>query len=171
MGLKKYEIITVGSDKRVRALRSWQVGDRYVNIGDVGGIVYDEKTLSQDGACWLFKGNFGFPGARIGGDSIVDVAEAAIDAAGSANVDILGSSVVVGSKVDFTVATGAVSVSGSLTMKDNATVSAGTLTAYGDITVCGSFNQTVSKTWIGKRTITDVNEPEYDNNVKTKYDF
>lgn len=107
MGLKKYEIITVGSDKRVRALRSWQVGDRYVNIGDVGGIVYDEKTLSQDGLCWLFRGNFGFPGARIGGDSIVDVAEAAIDANGSANVDILGSSVVVGSKVNFTVGSGA----------------------------------------------------------------
>lgn len=101
MGLKKYEIITVGSDKRVRALRSWQVGDRYVNIGDVGGIVYDEKTLSQDGACWLFRGNFGFPGARIGGDSIVDVAETALSATGAPNVDILGSSVVVGSKLRF----------------------------------------------------------------------
>lgn len=101
MGLKKYEIITVGSDKRVRALRSWQVGDRYVNIGDVGGIVYDEKTLSQDGACWLFKGNFGFPGACIGGDSIVDVAETALSAEGTPNVDILGSSVVVGSKLQF----------------------------------------------------------------------
>lgn len=101
MGLKKYEIITVGSDKRVRALRSWQVGDRYVNIGDVGGIVYDEKTLSQDGACWLFRGNFGFPGARIGGDSIVDVGEAALSATGAPNVDILGSSVVVGSKLQF----------------------------------------------------------------------
>lgn len=101
MGLKKYEIITVGSDKRVRALRSWAVGGRYVNIGDVGGIVYDEKTLSQDGACWLFRGNFGFPGARIGGDSIVDVAEATLSAAGAPNVDILGSSVVVGSKLQF----------------------------------------------------------------------
>lgn len=101
MGLKKYEIITVGSDKRVRALRSWQVGDRYVNIGDVGGIVYDEKTLSQDGACWLFRGNFGFPGARIGGDSIVDVAEATLSTAGTPAVDILGSSVVVGSKLIF----------------------------------------------------------------------
>lgn len=101
MGLKKYEIITVGSDKRVRALRSWQVGDRYVNIGDVGGIVYDEKTLSQDGACWLFRGNFGFPGARIGGDSIVDVGEAALSTAGMPSVDILGSSVVVGPKVVF----------------------------------------------------------------------
>ena len=97
MGLKKYEIITVGSNKRVRALRSWQVGDRYVNIGDVGGIVYDEKTLSQDGLCWLFKGNFGFPGARIGGDSIVDVGEATLSAAGVPNVDILGSSTLVGS--------------------------------------------------------------------------
>ncbi len=101
MGLKKYEIITVGSDKRVRALRSWQVGDRYVNIGDVGGIVYDEKTLSQDGACWLFRGNFGFPGARIGGDSIVDVGETTLSTAGAPNVDILGSSVVVGSKLLF----------------------------------------------------------------------
>lgn len=101
MGLKKYEIITVGSDKRVRALRSWQVGDRYVNIGDVGGIVYDEKTLSQDGACWLFRGNFGFPGARIGGDSIVDIAETTLSSTGTPNVDILGSSVVVGSKLQF----------------------------------------------------------------------
>lgn len=97
MGLKKYGIVTVGGYNRVQALRSWQVGDRYVNIGDVGGIVYDEKTLSQDGACWLFKGNFGFPGARIGGDSIVDVGEATLSAAGAPNVDILGSSVVVGS--------------------------------------------------------------------------
>lgn len=101
MGLKKYEIITVGSDRRVRALRSWQVGDRYVNIGDIGGIVYDEKTLSQDGLCWLFRGNFGFPGARIGGDSIVDVSEVALSATGAPNVDILGSSVVVGSKLQF----------------------------------------------------------------------
>lgn len=101
MGLKKYEIITVGGDKRVRALRSWQVGDRYVNIGDVGGIVYDEKTLSQDGACWLFRGNFGFPGARIGGDSIVDVGETTLSTAGTPAVDILGSSVVVGSKLQF----------------------------------------------------------------------
>ena len=101
MGLKKYEIITVGSDKRVRALRSWAVGDRYVNIGDVGGIVYDEKTLSQDGLCWLFRGNFGFPGARIGGDSIVDVGEVALPDTGTPNVDILGSSVVVGARLLF----------------------------------------------------------------------
>lgn len=101
MGLKKYEIITVGSDKRVRALRSWTVGDRYVNIGDIGGIVYDEKTLSQDGLCWLFRGNFGFPGARIGGDSIVDVGETTLSTTGTPSVDILGSSVVAGAKLIF----------------------------------------------------------------------
>lgn len=104
MGLKKYEIITVGRDKRVRALRSWQVQDRYVNIGDVGGIVYDEKTLSQDGACWLFRGNFNFPGARIGGDSIVDIGEEVPDVNSPApDLSILGSSAVVGSKVRFSV--------------------------------------------------------------------
>ena len=101
MRLKKYEIITVGGNKRVRALRSWRVQGRYVNIGDVGGIVYDEKTLSQDGACWLFRGNFNFPGARIKGDSIVDVGEAAPDATGSPNLDILGTSTVVGAPVRF----------------------------------------------------------------------
>ena len=72
---------------------------------------------------------------------------------------------------DNAVISGAVTVGGILTMKDNAKVSAGTLTAYGDITFCGSYNQTVNKTWVGKRTITDVNEPEYDDNVKTEYDF
>lgn len=72
---------------------------------------------------------------------------------------------------DSAVISGAVTVGGILTMKDNAKVSAGTLTAYGDITLCGSYNQTVNKTWVGKRTITDVNAPEYDDNVKTEYDF
>ena len=67
----------------------------------------------------------------------------------------------------------AVIVGGVITMKDNARVSGGTVTlvAYGDITLCGSYNQTVNKSWTGKRTITDVNAPEYDNNVKTQYDF
>lgn len=72
---------------------------------------------------------------------------------------------------DSAVISGAVTVGGILTMKDNAKVSAGTLTAYGDITFCGSYNQTVNKTWVGKRTITDVNAPEYDDNVKSQYDF
>lgn len=98
---RKYEIVNVGGVNRVRALRSWVVQGRQVNVGDVGGIVYDEKTLSQDGLCWLFSGNFGFPGARIWGDSIVDVGETSLSTKGTPSVDILGSSVVVGNGLQF----------------------------------------------------------------------
>lgn len=70
--IKKYEIITVGADKRIKALRSFSVQGRFVNIGDVGGIVYDENTLSQEGNCWIFSGNLNYPSIRVGGDSIVD---------------------------------------------------------------------------------------------------
>lgn len=99
--IKKYEIINDGDVKRIKALRSFHVQGRYVNIGDVGGVVYDENTLSQEGNCWLFKGNFGFPGARIGGDSLVDVGEDSLSTTGAPNVDILGSSAVVGGKLVF----------------------------------------------------------------------
>lgn len=70
--IKKYEIITVGANKRIKALRSFHVQGRYVNIGDVGGIVYDENTLSQEGNCWIFSGNLNYPSIRVSGDSIVD---------------------------------------------------------------------------------------------------
>lgn len=70
--IKKYEIINDGGNKRIKALRSFHVQGRYVNIGDVGGIVYDENTLSQEGNCWIFSGNLGYPSIRVGGDSIVD---------------------------------------------------------------------------------------------------
>lgn len=70
--IKKYEIITVGADKRVKALRSFSVQGRFVNIGDVGGIVCDENTLSQEGNAWIFSGNLNYPSIRVSGDSIVD---------------------------------------------------------------------------------------------------
>lgn len=70
--IKKYEIITVGGKKRIKALRSFSVQGRYVNVGDVGGIVYDENTLSQEGNAWIFSGNLNYPSIRVGGDSIVD---------------------------------------------------------------------------------------------------
>lgn len=70
--IKKYEIITVEGRKRVKALRSFSVQCRYVNVGDVGGIVYDENTLSQEGNAWIFSGNLNYPSIRVGGDSIVD---------------------------------------------------------------------------------------------------
>lgn len=70
--IKKYEIITVEGRKRVKALRSFSVQSRYVNVGDVGGIVYDENTLSQEGDAWIFSGNLNYPSIRVSGDSIVD---------------------------------------------------------------------------------------------------
>lgn len=70
--IKKYEIITVEGKKRVKALRSFSVQGRFVNIGDVGGIVYDENTLSQEGNAWIFSGDLGYPSIRVSGDSIVD---------------------------------------------------------------------------------------------------
>lgn len=70
--IKKYEIITVEGKKHIKALRSFRVQDRFVNVGDVGGIVYDENTLSQEGNAWIFSGNLNYPSIRVGGDSIVD---------------------------------------------------------------------------------------------------
>ncbi|WAX05874.1 hypothetical protein BC679P3_00019 [Bacteroides phage BC679P3] len=70
--IKKYEIIMDGGVKRIKALRSFHVQGRYVNIGDVGGIVYDENTLSQEGNGWIFSGNLNYPSIRVSGDSIVD---------------------------------------------------------------------------------------------------
>lgn len=70
--IKKYEIIMDGDVKRIKALRSFHVQGRYVNIGDVGGIVYDENTLSQEGNGWIFSGNLNYPSIHVSGDSIVD---------------------------------------------------------------------------------------------------
>lgn len=70
--IKKYEIINDGGKKRIKALRSFHVQGHYVNIGDVGGIVYDENTLSQEGNCWIFSGNLNYPSIHVSGDSIVD---------------------------------------------------------------------------------------------------
>ena len=55
-------------------------------------------------------------------------------------------------------------------MKDNASIEENII-IKGAITLAGNYKGNVVKTWIGKRTITDVNEPEYDNNVKSKYDL
>lgn len=104
MGIKKYELITDGADKRIKALRSFQVQDRYVNIGDVGGIVYDEKTLSQDGNAWIFKGNLGYPTVRVSGDAVVDFDEVSITSP-KPLVTIDGQSQLIGGGVVFTTLT------------------------------------------------------------------
>ncbi|WAX08157.1 hypothetical protein BK745P3_00017 [Bacteroides phage BK745P3] len=194
MGLKKYEIITVGSDRRVRALRSWAVGDRYVNIGDVGGnsVTYynpavwasldiNGTAFMKDNAvfaptaltdvCTLvhMRDNAKFIGSVTTARtslSIIMRDNAAIE--GKANTR---SGVVMSGNSKVT-ATGQIMAAsrGVLVMTDNASIEADT-TVIGAITLAGNYKGNVIKTWTGKRTITDVNEPEYDNNVKSKYDF
>lgn len=95
--IKKYEIITVEGKKRIKALRSFRVQGRYVNIGDVGGIVYDENTLSQEGNGWIFSGNLNYPSIRVSGDSIVDTNGYEADVADPRPfVNITGASALIG---------------------------------------------------------------------------
>ena len=60
---------------------------------------------------------------------------------------------------------------GLLIMRDDARIEKEVLTTIGYITLCGKYTQTAYKRWTGKRVIDDQNAPEYDNNVKTQYDF
>lgn len=87
---RKYEIVNVGGLSRVRALRSWVVQGRQVNAGDVGGAVFDERTLSQDGACWIFSGRLNSPLVRVGGDSVVNIVD--VDPSRTPFVNIFGTS-------------------------------------------------------------------------------
>lgn len=87
---RKYEIVNVGGLSRVRALRSWVVQGRQVNAGDVGGAVFDERTLSQDGACWIFNGRLDNPLVRVSGDSVVNIVD--VNPSRSPFVNIFGTS-------------------------------------------------------------------------------
>ena len=69
----KYEIINEGGRKRIRALRSFTVQGRDVCFNDLGGYVYDEKTLSQEGNCWIFSGSLEYPGVHVMDGAIVDM--------------------------------------------------------------------------------------------------
>lgn len=60
---------------------------------------------------------------------------------------------------------------GLLVMNGDARVESGNLTAVGHITLTGNYRQTATKTWTGKRVIDSQDAPQYDNNVKTQYDF
>ena len=69
----KYDIIDEGGRKRVRALRHFTVQGRDVCPMELGGYVYDEKTLSQEGNCWIFSGSLEYPGVRVMDEAIVDM--------------------------------------------------------------------------------------------------
>lgn len=69
----KYDIIDEGGRKRVRALRHFTVQGRDVCPMELGGYVYDDKTLSQEGNCWIFSGSLEYPGVRVIEEAIVDM--------------------------------------------------------------------------------------------------
>lgn len=114
--IKKYEIIMDGGVKRIKALRSFHVQGRYVNLGDVGGIVYDENTLSQEGNGWIFSGNLNYPSIRVSGDSIVDTNGYEADVTDPRPfVSITGTSALIGAH-DFV--TGKISATNTLAPSD-----------------------------------------------------
>lgn len=73
MECKKYEIIEDGGRKRIRSLRDFTVQDRHVCVGDLGGYVYDERTLAQKGNAWIFSGSLEYPGIHVIDEAIVDM--------------------------------------------------------------------------------------------------
>lgn len=73
MECKKYEIIEDGGRKRIRSLRDFTVQDRQVCVGDLGGYVYDERTLGQRGGAWIFSGSLEYPGIHVIDEAIVDM--------------------------------------------------------------------------------------------------
>lgn len=98
MECKKYEIIEDGGRKRIRSLRDFTVQDRHVCVGDLGGYVYDDKTLSQEGNAWIFSGSLEYPGIHVIDEAIVDMGsnEAFANAARMNRVFIRGNSRIMG---------------------------------------------------------------------------
>lgn len=98
MECKKYEIIEDGGRKRIRSLRDFTVQDRHVCVGDLGGYVYDERTLGQRGNAWIFSGSLEYPGIRVIDEAIVDMGsnEAFANSARMNRVFIRGNSRIMG---------------------------------------------------------------------------
>lgn len=98
MECKKYEIIEDGGRKRIRSLRDFTVQDRHVCVGDLGGYVYDERTLGQRGNAWIFSGSLEYPGIHVIDEAIVDMGsnEAFVNSARMNRVFIRGNSRIMG---------------------------------------------------------------------------
>lgn len=98
MECKKYEIIEDGGRKRIRSLRDFTVQDRRVCVGDLGGYVYDERTLGQRGGAWIFSGSLEYPGIHVIDEAIVDMGsnEAFANSARMNRVFIRGNSRIMG---------------------------------------------------------------------------
>jgi hypothetical protein len=122
---KKYvlsdETIEYGDNKkyafhRIKALKSFNCGDRFVKAGDLGGFVECEENLSQDGNCWIFDNAMCFFGASVRDDAMVYE-----DAKISGNSEVYNNAKVFG----------AAEVSGLAEVYDNAMV-------YCNAIVCGA---------------------------------
>ena len=51
---KKYKVMKVGNYYRIKALKDFQlITGEVVRKGDLGGLVYGEHNLSQEGNCWI----------------------------------------------------------------------------------------------------------------------
>lgn len=98
MECKKYEIIEDGGRKRIRSLRDFTVQDRHVCVGDLGGYVYDERTLAQEGNAWIFSGSLEYPGIHVFDEAIVDMGsnETFVNTARMNRVFIRGNSRIMG---------------------------------------------------------------------------
>ena len=98
MECKRYEIIEDGGRKRIRSLRDFTVQDRHVCVGDLGGYVYDERTLAQKGNAWIFSGSLEYPGIHVFDEAIVDMGsnEAFANTARMNRVFIRGNSRIMG---------------------------------------------------------------------------
>lgn len=101
--IKKYELVDESGRKRLRALRNFSVQGRDVSVHDLGGYVYDDETLSQEGNCWIFSGSLEYPGVRVMDEAIVDMGVnlASSVTARPKNVVISGNSRIMG-PVQFT---------------------------------------------------------------------
>lgn len=110
MECKKYEIIEDGGRKRIRSLRDFTVQDRHVCVGDLGGYVYDERTLAQKGNAWIFSGSLEYPGIHVIDEAIVDMGgnEAFANAARMNRAFIRGNSRIMGMMQFVSSATSAV---------------------------------------------------------------
>ena len=57
--------------RRICAKKDFQVQDRFVKSGELGGWIEDESCLSQEGSAWVTDNSFVTKTARISGNAIV----------------------------------------------------------------------------------------------------
>ena len=103
---KKYEIVNVNGDNRVKALKEFTVSysvpsgnglktiTKTIKSGELGGVVAGENSLSQYGSCWVFKD------AKITGEAkVIHDAVVTEHAIVTGNAYVTGNAVIAGNAV------------------------------------------------------------------------